>query len=161
METVAYLAEAFGERVIFGTVANAHGPPVFPSDRVLEDPLGSGATASERAHAAAQRLRDRGIDITEVVLGGDPTSALIAEALRRSARVIVIGQHDGEQVVPPLHNSMIETLTHESPCPVRVVPRSSQPDGTTVIHDLRVNPSISAPLGPVRKPTNARNREGV
>lgn len=150
MEVVTYLAQTLGERVILGTVANALGPPVFPSNRVLDGKPGYAANASERAHAAAQQLRDHGIEVTEVVLGGDPANALISEATRLSAQTIIIGQHDAEQAVPPLCNSMIEILTHESPCPVRIVPRSGDSDHTEVMHDQRVNASTSGPLAPLK-----------
>jgi len=151
-DTAAFLAETLGERVIFGTVASGLGPPIFPSDRVSEEAPGCGSAGSERAHATAQCLRDRGVEVTEVTLGGDPADALAAEAVRHSARVIIIGRRDAERVVPPLHASMIERLAYRSPCPVRVVPRSCGLGEIEVIHDLRE---------PAEAQTIEQNRERV
>jgi len=137
LEVAADLAEMLGERVIIATVANACGPPIFPCNGLVEGHQRAGVTASDRAHAAAQRLRDLGLEVAEVALGGPPAEALVAEARLCSARLIIVARQDPNDEPSPILGSLVESLIHDGPCPVLVVPRSNEPAGAQVTLDLR------------------------
>jgi nucleotide-binding universal stress UspA family protein len=137
VDVAADLGEMLGERVIIATVATAFGPPIFPCNGLVEDPQRAGVAASDRAHAAAQRLRDLGLEVAEVVLGGPPAAALVAEARLCSARLVIVARQDPDDEPSPILGSLVERLIHDCPCPVLVAPRSNEPAGAQVTLDLR------------------------
>lgn len=86
----------------------------------------SGDGADAVAHRVADELRSfaPGIDIKSSALSGEPADALINEAKRIDARLIVVG-NKRMQGVTRLLGSVANSVAHNAPCDVHIVKSSS------------------------------------
>jgi nucleotide-binding universal stress UspA family protein len=73
-------------------------------------------------HAAAERVRDAGVQTEVVLVWDDPARALIRVAHDRDSRLIVVGSHGEGPLSGALHHCAPYELLHRSPVPVLVVP---------------------------------------
>jgi RimJ/RimL family protein N-acetyltransferase/nucleotide-binding universal stress UspA family protein len=111
-EAIERLAEVAGD------VAEAFGAgiQVVAAQRFLLD---DAADLSERLDAAADRLRSRGLEVGTHLRRGDLAASILAEAVRCSARLIVV---DGTEphARAPLVGSTWDHVSHHAPCAVLV-----------------------------------------
>ena len=70
----------------------------------------------------AQAMRDRGLNVTALLLQGYTVEVLLREADRLDANVIVVGSHGHSAVFDLLIGSVSEQLIRRSTRPVLVVP---------------------------------------
>jgi len=70
----------------------------------------------------AQALRDRGLNVTALLVQGYTVDMLLREADRLEATVIVCGSHGRSAMYDLLIGSVSEALIRRSTCPVLVVP---------------------------------------
>jgi nucleotide-binding universal stress UspA family protein len=73
-------------------------------------------------HAAAERVRDAGVQTEVLMVWDDPARALIDIARQREARLIVVGSHGEGPLAGALHHCAPYELLHRSSIPVLVVP---------------------------------------
>jgi RimJ/RimL family protein N-acetyltransferase len=105
MEVAGDVAEAFGAEV-----------QVVAAQRFLLD---DAAGLRERLDAAADRLRQRGLEVGTQLRRGDLAASILAEAVRGGARLIVV---DGTEphASTPLVGSTWDHVSHHAPCAVLV-----------------------------------------
>jgi nucleotide-binding universal stress UspA family protein len=82
------------------------------------------AARGPRVEAAARSLRARGIAVETVERQGDPAWAIVDEARRRRADVIVIGTRS--RLAHALHGSVSAAVRRDAPCEVVLVDRDAE-----------------------------------
>ena len=79
------------------------------------------SAARELAERASAELRGSGLEVTPVMLPGDPRSALIDEARQEHADLIVVGSHGRSGLSKLLLGSVASHVVAHAPCSVLVV----------------------------------------
>lgn len=74
------------------------------------------------AEDAAERLRAEGYDVEVIVATGAPGREICRVAEERNVQCIVVGRRGQSSSSEPLLGSVSQTVLHEAPCPVNVVP---------------------------------------
>jgi len=72
--------------------------------------------------AASARLRERGIEVSSLLLRGDTVAVVMAKAAELPADLIVVGSHGHGRVFELLVGSTCEAILRAASCPVLVVP---------------------------------------
>ena len=70
----------------------------------------------------ADRLRKEGLDTTALFVEGEAVEAVLNEASKLEADMIVVGSHGRGAMYQLLVGSVSEGILHEAECPVLVVP---------------------------------------
>lgn len=73
-----------------------------------------------QSHADA--LRQRGQDVTALLVQGDPAELIVAEAEKLGAELIIIGSHRHGPTYELLIGSVAHDVLRRAPCPVLLVP---------------------------------------
>ena len=123
LDWAEHLAEEHGSRVIllhayhlpveFQQLEGAYLPPDFWAS-VRGD-------AEQQLSRHAERLRARGLEVEMVVCEGYAATAIVEEAARRDADLIVIGTHGRSGLKHLLLGSIAERVVQKAPCPVLTV----------------------------------------
>ena len=69
----------------------------------------------------ADRLRKQGINITTLLIKGETVDAIVREASKLAADLIVIGSHGHGALYKTLMGSVSEGVIRHAPCPVLIV----------------------------------------
>lgn len=114
------LARAFdtGVVVAFGYATN----PMGGENR--DEELGVRALASEVASEAERQIRAAGVPVEVELVHERPADGIIAVAIARSARLIVVGSRGEGPLTGAILGSVTYKLIHRSSVPVLVVPSS-------------------------------------
>ncbi len=127
LEWAAHLAEQHGSRIL---LLHAYHLPV--ESQQLEGaylPSNFWTDAKEEAQRSLSKLaaglRERGIDVQEVVREGYPASVIEEEAERHRVELIVIGSHGHSGLKHLLLGSIAERVVQRAPCPVLAVKHPS------------------------------------
>jgi nucleotide-binding universal stress UspA family protein len=122
-EVAARVAGILNARVAVVAVAATHGPPPIvpwaPDPTVRSVPVAEAATWTG---PEATRLRARGIDVTEIVLEGNPVDALLAAVRSLRIDLVVVGHHGADGGPTPTTGSVAAQLSQRCPCPLLIVP---------------------------------------
>jgi nucleotide-binding universal stress UspA family protein len=110
-------------------VLNAMEPIVPPAAELWYDAGGNLERARQEltTHAeqltagVAETLRASGLSVETAILNGDPRSAIVDEAERWSADLIVIGTHGYTGIKRWLLGSVAQAVVSHAPCSVLVV----------------------------------------
>ena len=123
IEWAAHLAEEHGSRVILFHAY--HLPVEFQQLEGAYLPADFWANVKEEAKGslerAAESLRQRGLQVEEVVREGYPATVIEDEAVRQKADLIVIGTHGLSGLKHLLLGSIAERVVQKAPCPVLTV----------------------------------------
>ena len=122
-DVVACIAGAIGAHVTVAAVAVEHDADVVVPWQ--PEPAMRSVSVTRATHwlrPQADRLRDDGIDVTEIVLEGEPAEAIEAAARARGIDLIVLGHHGADAGSLPAPGSVVEALSHTCPCPLLIVP---------------------------------------
>lgn len=85
-------------------------------------------TYHQNLQALADRLRDRGIEATALLLQGPTVETLLAETEKRQVGLVILGSHGHGAAYDLLVGSVAEGLVKRSKVPVLLVP--AQVNGT-------------------------------
>ena len=97
--------------------------PACAAAKELRDyELGVEKDVEPMLHAAAERVRDAGVQTEVLLVWDDPARALIQIAGARGSRAIVVGSHGEGPLSGALHHCAPYELLHRSCVPVLVVP---------------------------------------
>jgi nucleotide-binding universal stress UspA family protein len=107
------LLHAYHLPVEFQQLEGAYLPPDFWTSVKTE--------AQEQLGQLAESVRARGIEVETVVCEGYAATAIIEEAERREADLIVIGTHGLSGLKHLLLGSIAERVVQKAPCPVLTV----------------------------------------
>lgn len=77
---------------------------------------------------AAQSMRDVGIEATGLMVEGPPAKAIVDEAARMDADLIILGSHGFGAVFKMLLGSVSSAVLKKAACPVLIVPSEKTPD---------------------------------
>lgn len=72
--------------------------------------------------AKASELESKGINVTSLLIQGDTAEAILAQANKLQADLIVIGSHGRSALYKTLVGSVSEGVIRQSSCPVLLVP---------------------------------------
>lgn len=89
-------------------------------------------TTKEACEAAAERLREAGVDATAQVREGDPALEIIACARERQAGLIVVGTRGQTGLRRLILGSVARNVLLHAPCSVLVVREGAQLDGRRI-----------------------------
>ena len=108
---------------VAGLMARAGGQRLYLVHAVRPPAVGAGPTPGDRTRLEeeAGRLRQLGIEVTDDVLWGEPDEALVREAARVEARLLVLGAIGHRRVDRWLLGSCAERTAREAAVPVLVV----------------------------------------
>jgi nucleotide-binding universal stress UspA family protein len=125
VEWAVHLAETHGSRVVlmhayhlpveFQQMEGAYLPADFWSHVKTE--------AQKTLEGHAERIRAKGIEVETVVREGYPATAIVEEADRQGASLVVIGTHGHTGLKHLLLGSVAERVVQKAPCPVLTVKR--------------------------------------
>lgn len=103
-------------------------PPLFAisGETAMPQVIAEIIAQQERHHAglaerAAKRLREAGLTCEDALLAGDPRSALVEEARRWKADLIVVGSHGRSGLSKLVLGSVASHVTSHAPCSVLIV----------------------------------------
>ena len=123
LEWVTHLAQQHGAAVIllhayhlpveFQQLEGAYLPPDFWSNVKAE--------AEQSLAGLARDLKQRGLEVEQLVREGYPASVIVDEAESRGADLIVIGTHGHTGLKHMLLGSIAERVVQKAPCPVLTV----------------------------------------
>jgi nucleotide-binding universal stress UspA family protein len=123
LEWAAHLAEEHESTVVL--LHAYHLPVEFQQLEGAYLPADFWANVKEEAKAslerAAESLRQRGLQVEEVVREGYPATVIEDEATRQKADLIVIGTHGLSGLKHLLLGSIAERVVQKAPCPVLTV----------------------------------------
>jgi len=109
------------EDALWNPVANASLIDPAVLDGYCLDPLAERRVKESDCAAAAQRLRDAGLDAEPEVRVGDPAHEIIAAARARQAGVIIVGTRGQTGLRRLLLGSVARNVLLHAPCSVMVV----------------------------------------
>ena len=128
LEWSAYLAREHGSRLLllhayhlpveFQQLEGAYLPPDFWSNVKAE--------AEQSLAGLARGLKERGLEVEELVREGYPASVIVDEAESQGADLIVIGTHGHTGLKHMLLGSIAERVVQKAPCPVLTVKASPE-----------------------------------
>ena len=123
LEWVTHLAKQHGARVTllhayhlpveFQQLEGAYLPPDFWSNVKAE--------AEQSLSGLARDLKERGLEVEQLVREGYPASVIVDEAESQGADLIVIGTHGHSGLKHMLLGSIAERVVQKAPCPVLTV----------------------------------------
>ncbi|MCZ6465507.1 MAG: universal stress protein [Proteobacteria bacterium] len=123
LEWAAHLAEEHESTVVL--LHAYHLPVEFQQLEGAYLPADFWANVKEEAKSslerAAESLRQRGLQVEEVVREGYPATVIEDEATRQKADLIVIGTHGLSGLKHLLLGSIAERVVQKAPCPVLTV----------------------------------------
>jgi nucleotide-binding universal stress UspA family protein len=104
-------------------------PPLFAMsgmDAAMPDVIAELIAQQERHHAglaerAARSLADAGFACEDAVVPGDPRSALVEEARRWKADLVVVGSHGRSGIKRMVLGSVAAHVASHAPCSVLIV----------------------------------------
>jgi nucleotide-binding universal stress UspA family protein len=125
VEFVKGMPWATGTRVRVVSAA----PPLFAMSGVeaaMPDVIAQLIAQQERHHAglaaaAAKRLADVGVACEDAMVPGDPRSALVEEARRWKADLVVVGSHGRSGIKRMVLGSVAAHVASQAPCSVLIV----------------------------------------
>jgi nucleotide-binding universal stress UspA family protein len=101
-------------------------PGIGEDDLIPESSYGQlRRRAMDYVDAAAKRASSTGVDVVGKAVGAEPRSAIVEEAERLSADLIVMGTHGHGPVRHALLGSVAERVIRAAPCPVLTVNAST------------------------------------
>ena len=101
---------------LFATGGEAAGPDVIGQLIEIQD-----RHHTEMAERAARSLRDAGLSSEGAMLSGDPRSALVEEARRTKADLVVVGSHGRSGLSRMVLGSVAAHVASHAPCSVLIV----------------------------------------
>jgi len=123
MEWAAHLAQNHGSRMVlmhayhlpveFQQMEGAYLPADFWSNVKTE--------AQRTLEGHAERIREQEIEVETAVREGYPATAIVEEAERLGASLVVIGTHGHTGLKHLLLGSVAERVVQKAPCPVLTV----------------------------------------
>ena len=123
LEWAAHLAEEHGSRLLllhayhlpveFQQLEGAYLPPDFWSNVKTE--------AEQSLARYAEEMKQRGLEVEQIVREGYPAAVIIDEAEAHDADLIVIGTHGLSGIKHMLLGSIAERVVQKAPCPVLTV----------------------------------------
>jgi nucleotide-binding universal stress UspA family protein len=119
VRVAALLAHRFGEPLALVHVVDWSQTELLGTTALAVNP------ARDRLRTSADRIRGRGIAVTEEIAGGAPDEVLVDYARRTSARLIVVASLGRRRPARWLLGSVAERTTQTSSVPVLVVRRSA------------------------------------
>ena len=76
----------------------------------------------QQVQEIAERLRKQGLDTTALLVEGEAVEAVLNEASKLDADMIIVGSHGRGAMYQLLVGSVSEGILHKAECPVLVVP---------------------------------------
>ena len=108
--------------------------PFFPTagEAAMPDVVAQVITQQDRFHQelaerAARTLRDAGFTCEAAMVSGDPRSALVEEAKRAKADLVVVGSHGRSGISRVLLGSVAAHVASHAPCSVTIVKQPPSP----------------------------------
>jgi len=112
-ESEIYLLHVYHLPVEFQQMEGAYLPPDFWTS-VKED-------AKQQLARFGDRLRERGLTVTEIAREGYPATVIEEEVERQAADMVVIGSRGRTGLKHLLLGSIAERVVQKAPCPVLTV----------------------------------------
>ena len=130
LEWASHMARQHGSRLLllhvyhlpveFQQLEGAYLPPDFWSNVKKE--------AEQQLARYGEDLRERGLEVEEIVRGGYPATVIVDEADSLEADLIVIGTHGHTGFKHLLLGSVAERVVQKAPCPVLTVKPAQAPE---------------------------------
>jgi len=129
LDWVTHLAKQHGSRVLllhvyhlpveFQQLEGAYLPPDFWSNVKRE--------AEQQLARYGEDLRERGLEVEEIVREGYPATVIVDEAENLETDLVVIGTHGHTGLKHLLLGSVAERVVQKAPCPVLTVKPAEAP----------------------------------
>lgn len=126
VEAAAAMAKALSARMVLLHVAAPE--PAFvgfePGPQFVRDSVARELSGEHRRLQAIEKgLRERGLEVTALLVAGYPAGQIVHEAEKLEAGMIVMGSHGHGALRHLLVGSVTEGVLRQAQCPVLVVPQ--------------------------------------